>query len=281
LPEYLGVIELREESIDNCRGAGSNCNKPLSFLFEETSMIRCRFVLLATIGLSMAILSYSHGGDAKPGFHRYVSKDADGKEAPYHVFVPQDYKGDKAYPLIVFLHGAGETNNEKRLLEVGLPPAVKKKAKTFPFLVMVPMALTKGWGAEGPNAKRALAQLEEVKKNYKVDDKRIYLTGLSMGGFGTWSLAAAYPERWAAIAPICGGGNTKSAAKIKDIPCWCFHGDADTAVKVDQSRNMIKALKDAGGNPKYDEYKGVGHNSWDRAYATAELFTWLLQHKSK
>src|SRR5689334_5745861 len=129
-------------------------------------MIRTSTLLLAIVGLSMAVLSHSRAGDAKPGFHRYVSKDADGKEAPYHVFVPADYKGDKAYPLIVFLHGSGETNNEKRLLEVGLPTAVKKRAKTFPFLVMVPMALTKGWQAEGPNAKRALAQLDEVKKKY-------------------------------------------------------------------------------------------------------------------
>src|SRR5262245_17319390 len=146
------------------------------------------------------LLSFAPGANAddpQPGFRRFVFKDAGGTEAPYHVFVPADYKGDKAYPLIVFLHGAGETNMEKKLLQVGLPPAIKKREKAFPFLVMVPMALTRGWQADGDNAKRALGQLEEVKKNFKVDDKRIYLTGLSMGGFGTWSLAAAYPDRWA------------------------------------------------------------------------------------
>ena len=238
---------------------------------------RWGFALVSLVFLSLCI--GVQACDNKAGFHRYVYKDQEGKEAPYHVFVPQGYKGDKAYPLILFLHGAGETDNEKKLLQVGLPPAVKKKEKSFPFLVMVPMALTKGWQANGQNAQRALAQLDEVKKKYKVDDKRIYLTGLSMGGFGTWSLAAAHPECWAAIVPICGGGNPKAADKIKNIPCWCFHGDADAAVKVDLSRNMIKALKDAGGKPRYDEYPGIGHNSWDRAYGNPELYDWLLKHQ--
>ena len=242
-------------------------------------MRSCTALVIALLGFSMSARALAD--DAKPGFNRYVLKSSDGKDAPYYVFVPYDYKGDKAYPLILFLHGAGETDNEKKLLQVGLPPAIKKKEKSFPFLTVVPMALTKGWQADGANAKRALAQLDEVKKNFKVDDKRIYLTGLSMGGYGTWSLAAKYPDRWAAIAPICGGGNPKIADKIKDIPCWCFHGDADNAVKVELSRAMIKALKDAGGSPRYDEYAGVGHNSWDRAYATAELYDWFLSHKLK
>jgi predicted peptidase len=240
-------------------------------------IVRC----LPAVFVGLTLLVPTQAADTTPGFHRFVHKTADGKEAPYHVFVPRNYKADKAYPLIVFLHGAGETANEKKLLQVGLPPAVNKKEKSFQFLVMVPMALTKGWQANGPNAERMLAQLKEVKKNYHVDDKRIYLTGLSMGGFGTWSLAAAHPDMWAAIVPICGGGNPQSAGKIKDIPCWCFHGDADTAVKVDGSRNMIKALKEAGGKPRYTEYAGVGHNSWDRAYATAELYDWLLKHHRK
>jgi predicted peptidase len=109
----------------------------------------------------------------------------------------------------------------------------------------------------------------------------MYLTGLSMGGFGTWSLAAQYPDRWAAIVPICGGGNPADADKIKHIPCWCFHGDADKAVKVERSREMIEALKKAGGQPRYDEYPGVGHNSWDRAYGTADLYQWLLMQQLK
>jgi predicted peptidase len=100
-----------------------------------------------------------------------------------------------------------------------------------------------------------------------------------MGGFGTWSLAAAQPDMWAAIVPICGGGSPADAEKIKNIPCWCFHGDADTSVPVQRSRDMIEALKKAGAEPKYTEYPKVGHNSWDKAYGTEELYHWLLEHK--
>ena len=126
-----------------------------------------------------------------------------------------------------------------------------------------------------------MAILADVEKEFNTDKKRTYLTGLSMGGYGTWSLAAAFPDRWAAIAPVCGGGDPKSADKIKDIPCWCFHGGADPVVKPAQSTAMIDALKKVGGKPKYTEYEGVGHNSWDKAYGTDELYTWLLEHKKK
>jgi predicted peptidase len=145
--------------------------------------------------------------------------------------------------------------------------------------VVIPRA-ERTWQSGSPDAQRALAILAEVEKDYKVDAKREYLSGLSMGGMGTWSLAIAHPNKWAAIVPICGRGDVKQAARIKDIPCWCFHGDADQAVKVEGSRQMIAALKEAGGTPKYTEYPGVGHNSWDRAYDTEELYEWLQnQHK--
>jgi predicted peptidase len=243
------------------------------------SLSRTALPLAALLGL---ILTAVDAGDAaKTGFQSKVFKDPDGTEVKYQIFVPQDYKGDKDYPIILFLHGSGSKGTDGTApTKGGLASAIRKQEKTFPFIVVFPQA-QKGWGAKGDDAKRALAMLDEVSKTYKVDKKRTYLTGLSMGGFGTWALAAAYPERWAAIAPICGGGDPKTAAKIKDIPCWCFHGDADPTVKVDQSRNMIKALKDAGGMPRYDEYPGVGHNSWDRAYATAELYEWMLKQSLK
>jgi predicted peptidase len=133
--------------------------------------------------------------------------------------------------------------------------------------------------AEGDDAQRALAILEFVQKKYKIDEQRIYLTGLSLGGFGTWSLAARYPDKWAAIVPICGGGNPEWAEKIKHIPVWCFHGDQDKAVRVELSRRMIEALKAAGASPRYTEYPGVGHNCWDLAYNTKELYAWLLSQK--
>jgi predicted peptidase len=242
-----------------------------------------KWMVLAVVGLLCLELARGRaGGRGEHGFLHRVYKDADGTESKYVVFVPDDYKGDKEYPVILFLHGAGETLGGKAKPEqVGIGPAIKKRAKTFPFVVVIPQSHKRTWRADSPDAKRALAILDLVQKTYKTDPKRVYLTGLSMGGYGTWSLAAAHPERWAAIVPICGGGDPKQAEKIKDIPCWCFHGDADKAVPVQRSRDMIKALKAAGGNPRYDEYPGVGHNSWDRAYGTDELYSWLLEQKRK
>jgi predicted peptidase len=164
---------------------------------------------------------------------------------------------------------------------VGIGKAIKEREKTFPFLTIIPQAPSFGWGAGSAGGKLAIAVLESVEKEYSVDPKRTYLTGLSMGGMGTWSLAMAMPDKWAAIVPICGRGDTKSAEKIKDLPCWCFHGDADTAVKVEGSRDMIEAVKKAGGDPKYTEYPGVGHNSWDKAYGTDELYEWMLKQVKK
>jgi predicted peptidase len=224
---------------------------------------------------------------AKTGFVDKVFKNADGTESPYVVFVPKDYDGTKEVPIILFLHGAGETKNPKatkdgkKPVEVGLGPAIKKREKDFPFVVVIPRAENFGWGADTANAKRALAMLDATMKEYKVDSKRQYLTGLSMGGMGTWSIATATPDRFAAIAPICGRGDPKQAAKLKDLPCWCFHGDADPTVKVEGSREMIDAIKKAGGTPKYTEYEKVGHNSWDKAYATDELYKWFLEQKKK
>jgi len=245
-------------------------------------MFRLSFIGIVIVATSAA----ARADDVKHGFVHRVHKDADGGESKYVLFVPHAYTGDKEFPLILFLHGAGQRGDDgEGPARGGMANGIRKYKggeKEFPFFVIFPQCKTNGnWGAGGPNGKRALAILDEVQKAYKIDDKRLYLTGLSLGGFGTWSLAAANPEKWAAIAPICGGGNPKTADKIKDLPCWCFHGDADKTVDVKKSRDMIEALKKAGGNPRYTEYPGVGHNSWDRAYGTAELYTWFLSHKMK
>jgi predicted peptidase len=244
-----------------------------------------KWAVWAACLLVVTTLTTARADDAtKTGFQTLTYKDSDGKEVKYVLFVPHDYKGDKPFPLILFLHGSGETydgKNEGKQAKVGIGPAVEKQEKTFPAFVLMPQAQKRNWRADGEDAQRALDILKAVQKDYKIDDKRLYLTGLSMGGFGTWSMAAKYPDKWAAIVPICGGGNVKDAEKIKDIPCWVFHGDADKAVAVDKSREMVAALKDAGGKPKYDEYPGVGHNSWEKAYANKELFDWLFMQQKK
>src|SRR5262249_2063302 len=209
-------------------------------------------------------------------------KNADGTESPSLVFVPHAYDGSKALPVILFLHGAGETKGgAKQPVEVGIGPAIKTREKTFPFITVIPQSEKRTWKAESDDGKRAIAIFDSVIKEYKVDPDRQYLTGLSMGGYGTWSISAAYPDRWAAIVPVCGGGNRAGAAEIKDIPCWCCHGDEDAAVPVARSREMIAALEKAGGKPRYTEYKWVGHDSWDPAYATNELYPWMLKQVKK
>lgn len=244
-----------------------------------------RFCLLAAFLLCAAVASQparSADEKIKTGFVDKTFKNADGTTSPYVVFVPKDYDGTKEYPTMLFLHGSGETKGGTKMpADVGIATAIRKREKDFPFIVVIPQSEKRTWGAASDDGKRALAMLDAVQKEYKTDAKRQYLTGLSMGGFGTWSIAAAHPDRFAAIVPICGGGNVKDAEKIKDIPTWVFHGDADTAVKVDRSREMVEALKKADGKPKYDEYPGVGHNSWDKAYGTDELYKWLLSQKKK
>lgn len=239
-----------------------------------------RWLLASLFTIAFALPTFAV--DTKTGFIDKVFKNEDGTESPYVVYVPADYDGKKEVPVILFLHGAGETKGgTKKPVEVGIGPAIKKREKTFPFLVVIPQSEKRTWQAASADGKRALAILEATTKEYKTDSNRTYLSGLSMGGFGTWSLAAATPEKWAAIVPVCGGGKPADAEKIKDIPTWNFHGDKDTAVKVDLSREMIKALEKAGGKPKYTEYPGVGHTSWDQAYGTDELYTWLLEQKKK
>jgi predicted peptidase len=243
---------------------------------------------LLAVGLLTALaVSASAEDKPKTGFIDKKFKNSDGSESPYVVFVPKDYDGTKEFPIILFLHGAGETKQPnvkkegKLPVEVGIGPAIKKREKTFPFIVVIPRAEGFGWGADTANAKRALAMLDEVEKEYKVDKKRQYLSGLSMGGMGTWSIAAAHPDRWAAIVPICGPVDSKNAEKIKDIPTWGFVGDKDSQRIVTGMNDMIEALKKAGAKPKYTVYPGVGHNSWDNAYGTEDLYKWMLEQKKK
>ncbi len=231
----------------------------------------------------LLVISLAPAAGADPavqGFIDRVYKSGD-VESKYVVFVPPSYTGDKPFPVVLFLHGSGSTGTDGKKQVGGIAAAIRSDEKNFPAIVVFPQSQKRSWRADSEDGKRAMDILAEVEKQYKVDGKRVYLTGLSMGGFGTWSLAVAHPEKWAAIVPICGGGDPRQAEKIKHIPCWCFHGDADPTVKVDLSRNMIKALKAAGGDPKYTEYPGVEHNSWTKAYADKELYEWLWKQALK
>lgn len=220
---------------------------------------------------------------------RKLYKDGD-KEYPYWLYVPKNAKPNA--PLILFLHGSGEREGgSKGPHQVGIGPNIAKH-NDFPFYVVIPQFSKKGsWKADGPDARRAIAIMEDVIKEYKINEKRLYLTGLSMGGNGTWENAVAYPDRWAAIAPVCGyhskmgnfytGLGEGKLETLKNMPIWCFHGDKDGAVNVKQSREAMKILWNAGAHPNYTEYPGVEHNCWDRTYSNPELYKWFLSHERK
>ncbi len=206
----------------------------------------------------------------------------DGTTREYVVFVPADYSPDKTWPAILFLHGAGERGDDnKGQVRVGIGKAIRKRNTTWPFVTVMPQCAKEQWWTATSEKDYALAALTKSQAEYNVDPHQVYLTGLSMGGYGTWALAVDHRQKWAAIVPICGKGDPAKAGRIADLPCWCFHGAADETVPPKHSRDMITAIKKCGGKPRYTEYAGVGHNSWDRAYGTDELYTWMLSKRCK
>jgi predicted peptidase len=196
----------------------------------------------------------------------------------YLLFLPQDYgtNPDKKWPLILFLHGAGERgNNLERVKKHGVPKIVERRPD-FPFIVLSPQCPDEATWWDHHLTLKAL--LDEIMVKYAVDVHRIYLTGLSMGGYGTWSMAMAYPKLFAAIAPICGGGFPDFVSELKHVPVWAFHGAEDDVVKLEVSQRMVDALRACGGNVRFTVYPGVGHDSWTQTYDNPELYEWFLQH---
>lgn len=215
------------------------------------------------------------------GFQNRVFTDADGKPHPFVIFVPTKFEPGTKPPVMLFLHGSGERgNNNIDQIMVGLAPAIWKRKATFPFVTVIPQCQTgSGWQADGADAQRALGMLKQTQAEFGTDPDRVYLTGLSMGGAGTWSIAAKDPSVWAAIVPMCAGPNLTNVAKFTEarLPIWNFCGDKDREGTVKASRDMQEALIKAGATAKYTEYPGVGHNCWDDAYGTDALYTWLLE----
>jgi len=193
----------------------------------------------------------------------------------YLLFLPQSYEGSKQrWPLMLFLHGAGESGTNLAKVKTHGPPKVVESKPDFPFILVSPQSPGRGWNSDTLNA-----LLNDIIRKYRVDKHRIYLTGLSMGGFGTWSLAAEHPERFAAIVPICGGGNPADAKKLVGLPIWVFHGAKDPTVPVERSREMVEAIKAAGGNVKFTEYPEAKHDCWTETYDNPELYEWLLAQR--
>lgn len=197
----------------------------------------------------------------------------------YLLYLPPGYEDDKnkKWPLMFFLHGAGERgSNVEFVKRHGLAKEIEQ-GQNFPFIVVSPQCPLRNWWLHLLPALDSL--FYNISSNHQINTNQIYLTGLSMGGYGTWGWSIANPDRFAAIAPVCGGGDPTEVCKIKRVPTWVFHGAKDAVVPISESEKMVKALEKCDGNVKFTVYPEAEHDSWSQTYSNPELFTWFLQHK--
>lgn len=193
--------------------------------------------------------------------------------ANYLLYLPMDYnESDKNFPLVLFLHGSGERGDDLEKVKIHGIPKLITQGKDFPFIVVSPQCpMDIYW-----NTKILSALLDEIESKYRVDTNKVYLTGLSMGGHGTWELAIKEPNRFAAIAPVCGWTDTSKACIISHIPTWVFHGAKDNVVPVKAAEDMVAALKKCGSDVMLTIYPEANHNSWTETYNNEELYKWMM-----
>lgn len=236
------------------------------------------YVIFAAIFAEAAFLNAAEpsAGQTAQRFEKQIVVKLD-----YLLSVPADYnKGaDKKWPLMLFLHGSGECGSDVNKVKKHGPPHVIDENPDCElarrFIVVSPQNPAHlMWKAD-----ELMALLDEIQGRYRVDEDRVYLTGLSLGGFGTWLLAETYPKRFAAIAPVCGGGCSDLAFRLKKTPVWIFHGEQDKTVPIALSESMAAALKKAGADVKFTRYPDLGHDCWTKTYANPELYEWFLSHK--
>ncbi len=231
----------------------------------------------------------------------YLSKN--GTEIPYRLLYPAGFDPSRKYPLVLFLHGAGERGNDNQAQLVHGSSLFLEKQAQFPAIVVFPQCpKDRYWSSvkidrsqpkykfeydykstkETSELSAVMDLLEDLRSKHKIDKNRIYIMGLSMGGMGTFEAITRHPRIFAAAIPICAGGDPSLVGSFaKKVPLWVFHGDEDAVVHVDYSREMVKAIEDAGGKVKYTEYPGINHNSWNNAFAEPELLPWLFSQKKK
>jgi len=238
-----------------------------------------RALVWALIGITFSSLVCAEEPAAgKQVAQEFKTKDGDGNEVTtrYWLFLPKNYDGKAKLPLLLFLHGAGERGDDLDVVKKHGPPKLCTQQADWPFITISPQCpKEKRWEAQ------TMAKLvDHVAETHKADDKRLYVTGLSMGGSGTWSLIAANPHKFAAAAPLCGRGDAASAEKLVSLPIWIFHGAKDTGSPVALSQTMFDAIKQAGSEKiKFTIDPDAGHDCWTKAYADPALNKWLLEQK--
>ena len=201
----------------------------------------------------------------------------------YLLTLPDGYSkaGAAAWPLILFLHGAGERGDDLNMVRIHGIPKEAAQTEPFPFITLSPLCPADHWWGDYMEA--LIGLVEATITAYHVNPQRVYLTGLSMGGYGTWHLASAYPERFAAAAPICGGGFwmygfPERVAAMKEVPVWAFHGGKDPVVNIEQTQIMVDALEAAGGDVTFTIYPDADHDAWTQTYSNPALYEWFLSH---
>ena len=238
----------------------------------KTVIMLCGALVLAA--------SMPAGASPKQAAHRFRTTVKKEVTLDYLLYLPPDYgKTEEKAPLMLFLHGMGERGDDLEKVKKHGPPKLIQEGWEFPFIVVSPQCPRWSWWPA--EVKTLDALLDKICKKYRVDKRRIYLTGLSMGGYGTWALAEHQPRRFAAIAPVCGGHEEpEKLAKIAHVPVWAFHGRQDQVVPVERSREIIRVLEKAGGDPKLTTYPDTGHHAWKKAYRTEKLYEWMLSHRT-
>jgi len=240
-----------------------------------------RFARLLSILLVSLACFAARAEDPQPGRQVEQRLEVDGQTIPFLLYLPKDYSAQSgSWPLMLFLHGRGESFGPLSIVAKWGPPRQVLRGESFPFVMVSPQCPTnQSWNQPGQQA-LLVKLLDHALSKYRIDANRVYLTGLSMGGYGSWRLAADHPNRFAAIVPVCGGGKPEDGPKLKDLPIWVWHGTEDRPVPFQRSVEMVEAIKAAGGtNIRFTALEHIGHNSWEAAYCTPELYEWFAKQK--
>ncbi|MDP7268126.1 MAG: prolyl oligopeptidase family serine peptidase [Pirellulales bacterium] len=242
------------------------------------------FIPVVLIYCGAAAATEPAPGEQRPqtlSFDTDNSKNSAKGKIDYLLYLPQQYdKNQQPWPLMLFLHGSGERGDDATRVDRNGPPRIVGREKgELPFVIVSPQCPKDAWWTDPQQLKNLNALLDRILADYRIDARRIYLTGLSMGGFGTWHLAAAYPDRFAAIVPICGGGKPADANRLRKLPIWVFHGADDQIVPVARSEEMVEAIEQLGADVRLTVYPKTGHDSYTESYKNPKLYSWLLKHK--
>ena len=227
---------------------------------------------LGALAVSCASAPPLRSGQQAQTFRKTLVRDA---RISYLLFLPREYASRSSWPLLLFLHGSGERGDDIEAVKRNGPPKIVESRPDFPFILLSPQCpRNEEWDVPA-----LLALLDDTARRLRVDTERVYATGLSMGGYGTWAIAIAAPDRFAAIAPVSGGGDSDSACVLKNVPAWVFHGAEDPVVPLKEDAEMVEALRACGGDVRFTVYPGVGHDAWTPAYDDPALYEWLLAHR--